>query len=62
MKSAIEIAAIAANALDAKKGIDIRLLEIADVSVLAEHFLICTGSSNTHVKEAAPGYCSTTAA
>ena len=50
MKSAIEIAAIAANALDAKKGIDIRLLEIADVSVLAEHFLICTGSSNTHVK------------
>ena len=50
MKTAIEVAATAAKALDAKKGIDIRLLEIADVSVLAEHFLICTGSSNTHVK------------
>ena len=45
-----EIAALAAKALDDKKGVDISLLEIADVTTLADHFLICTGTSNTHVK------------
>ena len=45
-----EVALAAAKALDDKKGIDIRLLAITDVSTLADHFLICTGSSNTHVK------------
>ena len=45
-----EVAAIAAKALDDKKGVDIRLLEIAQVTSLADHFLICTGTSNTHVK------------
>lgn len=50
MNSAKEIALAAAKALDAKKGLDLRLLEISDVSVLADYFLICTGSSNTHVK------------
>lgn len=50
MKTAKELALIAAKALDDKKGLDIKLLEVADVSILADHFLICTGSSNTHVK------------
>ena len=45
-----EIAAVAAKALDDKKGVDIALLEITDVTTLADHFLICTGTSNTHVK------------
>ena len=44
------VAAIAAKALDDKKGVDIRLLETADVTTLADHFLICTGTSSTHVK------------
>ena len=38
------------KALDAKKGIDIKLLKIDRVSSLADYFLICTGTSNTHVK------------
>ena len=50
MKTPNEVAAIAARALDDKKGVDIRLLEIARVTSLADHFLICTGTSNTHVK------------
>ena len=50
MNSAKEIALAAAKALDAKKGLDLRLLQVSDVSVLADYFLICTGSSNTHVK------------
>ena len=45
-----EVAAIAAKALDNRKGVDISLLEITDVTTLADYFLICTGTSNTHVK------------
>ena len=48
--TAKEVAAVAAKALDAKLGVDIRLIEITDVSTLADYFLICTGTSNTHVK------------
>ncbi len=35
---------------DDKLAKDIRLLEIADVTVLSDYFLICTGNSTTHVK------------
>lgn len=45
-----EIAIEVTKALDAKKGMDIKLLKIDDVSSLADYFLICTGTSNTHVK------------
>ena len=38
------------RALDEKKGMDIKLLKIDRVSSLADYFLICTGTSNTHVK------------
>ena len=38
------------KALDAKKGLDIKLLRIDKVSSLADYFLICTGTSSTHVK------------
>ena len=48
MISAKEVAAIAAKALDSKLGKDISLIEIADVSTLADYFLICTATSNTH--------------
>ena len=50
MLSAKEAAYEVTKALDAKKGQDIKLLRIADVSSLADYFLICTGTSNTHVK------------
>ncbi len=45
-----EIALVAAKALDSKKGLDIHLLDTKDLTVLADYFLICTGSSSTHVK------------
>ena len=38
------------RALDEKKGMDIKLLKIDRVSSLADYFLICTGTSNTHVR------------
>ena len=38
------------KALDEKKGMNIKLLKIDKVSSLADYFLICTGTSNTHVR------------
>ena len=45
-----EIAYAVTKALDEKKGMNIKLLKIDRVSSLADYFLICTGTSNTHVK------------
>ena len=50
MKSAREVAIAATQALDSKKGMNIKLLKIDKISSLADHFLICTGTSGTHVK------------
>ena len=45
-----EIAIAVTKALDEKKGMNIKLLKIDEVSSLADYFLICTGTSSTHVK------------
>lgn len=45
-----EVAYAVTKALDSKKGMNIKLLKIDKVSSLADYFLICTGTSNTHVK------------
>ena len=50
MMSAKKVAYEVTKALDEKKGIDIKLLKIDKVSSLADYFLICTGTSNTHVR------------
>ena len=50
MLSAKEVALAVTKALDEKKGIDIKLLRIEKVSSLADYFVICTGTVNTHVK------------
>ena len=50
MLSAKEVAYQVTKALDEKKGKDTKLLCISDISSLADYFLICTGTSNTHVK------------
>ena len=50
MLSPKEIAYAVTKALDEKKGMNIKLLKIDKVSSLADYFLICTGTSNTHVR------------
>ena len=50
MLSAKQVAYEVTKALDMKKGMNIKLLKIDQVSSLADYFLICTGTSNTHVK------------
>lgn len=45
-EQALEIVKI----LDSKKGLDIKLINISDVSSLADYMVIATGTSSTHVK------------
>ena len=44
-----ELAIIAAKALDEKKGKEISAIEIAEITTLADYFVIATGSSNTQI-------------
>ena len=50
MLTAKEVAIHVTKALDEKKGKNIKLIRISDVSSLADYFVICTGTANTHVK------------
>ncbi len=50
MLTAKEVAYEVTKALDSKKGMDIKLLKMEEVSSLADYFIIWTGTSNTHVK------------
>ena len=45
-----EMAKIAYHALDEKKGEDIRIIDIAGISVLADYFIIANGSSESQVQ------------
>ena len=44
------MAKIAYHALDEKKGEDIRIIDIAGISVLADYFIIANGSSESQVQ------------
>lgn len=46
----LEMLKIAANALNEKKAKALSALEIADLTMLCEYFLICTATSSTHVR------------
>ena len=50
MLSPAEIAAVAAKALDEKKAKDVKVLKTAEQTVLADFFVICNGTSSTHIK------------
>lgn len=44
------LAKAAAGFLDAKKGADILVLDVAEKTSLTSYFVICTATSSTHVK------------
>ena len=50
MLSPKEIAAIAAKALEDKHAKDVTILKTAEQTVLADYFVICNGTSSTHIK------------
>ncbi len=45
-----EMALLLAQALDSKKGKDIRVLETDSVTTLADYFVLCTGTSAPQLK------------
>ena len=49
----IQEAKIAVKALCERKGMDVRLIKIRDISSIADYFVLATGSSGTHVKSLA---------
>lgn len=44
------MARVAALSADDKKGKDVRILDIRSISSVADYFVICTGTSVTHVR------------
>ena len=53
MLTPYEITEIAVKTLDAKKADNIKVLETREITVLADYFVICTGTSSPHVKSLA---------
>ena len=48
--TSLDTALLAVKAIDGKRGLHIQVIEISDISVLADYMVIATGSSSTHVK------------
>ena len=48
-----KMAKIAVDAILDKKGEDVRVIDISGVSVIADYFVIASGTSSTHVKSLA---------
>ena len=46
----LEVAKAVEAFLDNKKGRDIKVLHVEDVTSIADYFVVCTATSNTHVK------------
>ena len=49
MKEPKEMALLAAKALSDKKGREIQVLEIGELTTLADYFVLATGASNTQI-------------
>ncbi|MEG1457796.1 MAG: ribosome silencing factor [Acetivibrio sp.] len=50
MKQSQDMAKIAYEALDNKKGEDIRIIEIKDISVIADYLIIANGTNTSQVQ------------
>ena len=50
MNQALEMARVAYQALDEKKGDDIRVIDISGISVIGDYFVITNGTSDSQVR------------
>ncbi|MFA9466086.1 MAG: ribosome silencing factor [Velocimicrobium sp.] len=55
MKKAMDMVKIAYEALDEKKGEDIRIIEIKDISIIADYLVIANGTNTSQVQALADG-------
>lgn len=46
----LEILKTAAKALDSKKALDVQAVEIGDLTIITDFFLLATATSSTHVR------------
>ena len=46
----LEILKTAAKALDSKKALDVQAIEIGDLTIITDFFLLATATSSTHVR------------
>lgn len=46
----LDIVKTAVKAVDSKKAIDIKVIGVTDLTIVADYFVICSGSSSTQVK------------
>ena len=51
--SSLEVAEEIVKILDLKKARELKLLHVEEQTVLADYFVICSGTSNTHIKSLA---------
>ncbi len=51
--TSLELAQKIAKVLDDKKAIDVQIKAVGDLTVLTEYFVVCNGTSNTHIKSLA---------
>lgn len=50
ISNSLELARKAATVMDAKKALDLKIIGIRDISILADYFVLATGTSSTQVK------------
>jgi iojap-like ribosome-associated protein len=50
MMTSAEVMKMIVKTLDSKKALDIKVLRTDKITILADYFVICTGTSSTHVK------------
>ena len=50
MKTAKELAKIAIDALEEKKAEDIHIIDISDISTIADYFLIANGTNRSQIQ------------
>lgn len=48
--TSLELAKEAVKVMDDKKALNLKVIGIKDISVLADYFVLATGTSSTHVK------------
>ena len=46
----LKIAQVAVKAIDSKRGDDIEVIKVSDITVLTDYFVIATANSNTQLK------------